>query len=61
MENLVNFKAESRVGVGSKIAKQIRREGKIPAIIYGEKKDPIPISIDLKDLLLNEIFLHEET
>ncbi len=51
MENLVNFKAESRVGVGSKIAKQIRREGKIPAIIYGDKKDPIPISIELKDVL----------
>ena len=51
MENLVNFKAESRVGVGSKIAKQIRREGKIPAIIYGDKKEPIPISIELKDVL----------
>ena len=50
MEELVNFKAESRDGVGKKVAKQIRREGKIPAIIYGDGKDPIPISIGLKDV-----------
>ncbi len=51
MQDLVNFKAESRNSVGKKIAKKIRREGKIPAIIYGDGKEPIPISINVKDVL----------
>jgi large subunit ribosomal protein L25 len=50
MENFVTIKAESRNEVGKKIAKKLRREGKIPAIIYGEKKDSIPISLDLSDI-----------
>ena len=51
MQDLVNFKAESRDSVGKKIAKKIRKEGKIPAIIYGDGKEPIPISINVKDVL----------
>jgi large subunit ribosomal protein L25 len=50
MENFMRIKAESREGVGKRVAKQLRRQGKIPAIIYGEKKESIPISIDLLDL-----------
>lgn len=50
MENVMRIKAESREGVGKRVAKQLRRQGKIPAIIYGEKKESIPISIDLLDL-----------
>jgi len=48
MKNIVEVKAQSRDNVGKQVAKRIRREGKIPAIIYGEKKDSIPISIDLE-------------
>ncbi len=47
MENIMEVKAQSRDNVGKQVAKRIRREGKIPAIIYGEDKDSIPISIDL--------------
>jgi large subunit ribosomal protein L25 len=50
MENFMRINAESREGVGKRVAKQLRRQGKIPAIIYGEKKESIPISIDLLDL-----------
>ena len=50
MENVMTIKAESREGVGKKVAKQLRRQGKIPAIIYGEKKESIPISIELADV-----------
>lgn len=50
MENVMKISAKSREGVGKQVAKQLRREGKIPAIIYGEKKDSIPISIELADV-----------
>jgi large subunit ribosomal protein L25 len=50
MENIMNINAKSREGIGKKLAKQLRREGKIPAIIYGERKDAIPISIELADI-----------
>ncbi len=50
MEGLVNFKAKSREGTGTRVAKKIRNEGRIPAIIYGDGKDPIPIAINLKDV-----------
>lgn len=57
MENVMTLKAESRNEVGKKIAKRLRREGRIPAIIYGEQKESIPISIaaaDLKTILKSE-------
>jgi large subunit ribosomal protein L25 len=50
MENIMRIKAESREGVGKRVAKQLRRHGKIPAIIYGERKEAIPISIELADV-----------
>ncbi len=50
MENIMEVKAESRNEVGKQIAKKLRHDGKIPAIIYGEKKDSIPISLSLKDI-----------
>jgi large subunit ribosomal protein L25 len=50
MENVVNLKAESRIGVGKKIARNLRKAGKIPAIIYGLDKESIPISLSLDDI-----------
>jgi len=50
MENIIAVNAESRNEVGKQVAKRIRKENKIPAIIYGEKKDSIPISINLDDI-----------
>lgn len=50
MENIMRINAESREGVGKRVAKQLRRQGKIPAIIYGERKESIPISIELDDV-----------
>ena len=50
MENITNIKAESRNEVGKQIARRLRKEGKIPAIIYGGKKESIPISILLNDV-----------
>ncbi|UCH93050.1 MAG: 50S ribosomal protein L25 [Candidatus Aminicenantes bacterium] len=46
----MSIKAESRQEVGKRIAKQLRKQGKIPAIIYGENKESIPISIAINDV-----------
>jgi len=57
MENLMTLKAESRQEVGKRIAKKLRKEGRIPAIIYGEHKETIPISLlksDVKAVLKSE-------
>jgi len=50
MENVVTLNAESRHEVGKKIAKKLRKQGRIPAIIYGEHKESIPISLSVSDL-----------
>jgi len=50
MEDLFRVKAESRKEVGKKFARRLRKEGKIPAIIYGEHKETIPISLLLNDV-----------
>ncbi|MCU0288859.1 MAG: 50S ribosomal protein L25 [Acidobacteria bacterium] len=50
MENVMTLKAESRNEVGKKIAKKLRRDGRIPAIIYGEKEESIPISLAVSDI-----------
>jgi large subunit ribosomal protein L25 len=57
MENLRVLKAESRSEVGKKFAKKLRKQGRIPAIIYGEHKESIPISLlksDIKTILKSE-------
>jgi large subunit ribosomal protein L25 len=50
MENLMMIKAESRKEVGKKIAKKLRNQGQIPAIIYGAKKESIPIALSQSDV-----------
>ena len=57
MENVMTVKADTRKEVGKKIAKKLRRDGKIPAIIYGGGKETIPISFlseDVKEILKSE-------
>lgn len=49
MERLV-VEAESRHRFGKEVNRKLRAEGLIPAIVYGEKKDPVPISVDPKDI-----------
>ncbi len=43
--------AKARSGVGKGAARALRREGWIPAVIYGDKKDPLPISISYKEAM----------
>ena len=45
------LKAKARSGVGKGAARALRREGWIPAVIYGDKKDPLPISISYNEAM----------
>ena len=42
----ITFKALKREKAGKGAARACRREGRIPAVIYGGKKDPVMISLD---------------
>jgi large subunit ribosomal protein L25 len=42
--------AELRDRAGKGVARATRRMGRVPAVIYGDKKEPVSISIDAKEL-----------
>ncbi len=42
---------EARAGTGKGAARQARRDGKVPGIVYGDGKDPQPIQIEFNSLL----------
>ena len=47
----MNITAEARTGEGVKGAlSKIRAEKKVPAVIYGGHKNPVSITVSLKDL-----------
>ena len=43
---VLEAKEKTKEETGKKFAKQIRNEGRVPAVIYGEKQTPISISLD---------------
>ncbi|WP_323779727.1 50S ribosomal protein L25/general stress protein Ctc [Thalassovita sp.] len=43
--------AETRTGTGKGAARQARREGKVPGIVFGGDTDPLPINIPFNALL----------
>ena len=51
MANLTAFAAEPRDRAGKGAARATRREGRVPAVIYGNKEDPVLISVDPIDLM----------
>ncbi|MCO4315813.1 50S ribosomal protein L25/general stress protein Ctc [Phyllobacterium sp. 21LDTY02-6] len=50
MSEAYELKAEARERVGKGSARDIRRNGKVPAVIYGDKQAPISITLDYKTL-----------
>jgi large subunit ribosomal protein L25 len=48
MEKIL-IKADTRTGTGKSVAKRLRKEGRIPAVLYGREVDPLAISVSLKD------------
>lgn len=56
MENTMASKiedlhAELRAGTGKGAARQARRQGLVPGIVYGDKQDPMPINMNYNTLL----------
>jgi len=51
MAEQIKLSATSRTEKGKGVAKRLRREGKLPAVVYGHKTDPIALTIDSKQLL----------
>ena len=47
---IMNLKASQREAVGNGPSRVLRRDGKIPAILYGPKTEPIKLAIDRLDL-----------
>jgi large subunit ribosomal protein L25 len=39
-----------RAGTGKKLAKRIRREGRVPGVVYGLKNEALPVSVDERTL-----------
>ena len=52
MNDIVQIKVNKRTVSGTGSSRAIRSDKKVPGIIYGEKKDPVLISIDEKILKL---------
>ncbi len=46
MAEISTISAEMRERAGKGAARATRRSGRVPAVIYGDKKDPVTISID---------------
>jgi large subunit ribosomal protein L25 len=50
MAETISFQAEARDGAGKGPARQLRRDGRVPAVIYGERKDQQMISLEARAL-----------
>jgi large subunit ribosomal protein L25 len=48
-EKTPTLKASVRDRVGSRYADRFRKQGKLPAVVYGHKLEPLPIAIDSKE------------
>lgn len=49
-QNSYELKAEARERVGKGSSRELRRNGLIPAVIYGDKQEPISIALSTKDV-----------
>jgi len=50
MSKIVNLKATARGQGGKGASRAVRREGRVPAVVYGDKKDPQMVSLAYNEL-----------
>lgn len=50
MSKVYTLKAEARERVGKGSSRQLRRNGLIPAVIYGDKQPPVAIALSYKEI-----------
>jgi large subunit ribosomal protein L25 len=51
MAQQIKLTATTRKETGKEVAKKLRREGMLPGVIYGQKTNPIPLTLELKPFL----------
>jgi large subunit ribosomal protein L25 len=51
MSEQLTLAAETRGQVGKGASRSLRREGRVPAVIYGNKQDPVSIHVEEKALM----------
>ncbi|HXF57437.1 MAG TPA: 50S ribosomal protein L25/general stress protein Ctc [Actinomycetota bacterium] len=44
------LKAETRTGTGKGLARKLRAQGKVPAVVYGHGAEPLHIAVDAREL-----------
>ena len=44
--------AQTREGAGKGVARALRREKKVPAVIYGNNQSPVTITLDEKEITM---------
>ena len=50
MPEILTLRAEPRERAGKGAARAIRRQGRVPAIVYGDQKEPVNISLEPREL-----------
>jgi large subunit ribosomal protein L25 len=50
MSDALTLPAEARERAGKGASRVLRREGRVPAVIYGGKEEPTPIHVEAKEL-----------
>ncbi len=50
MSEMLTFVAEDRSAAGKGAARSLRKSGRVPAVVYGEKKDQLMISLEARAL-----------
>lgn len=51
MSEALTLPAEARERAGKGASRVLRREGRVPAVIYGGKEEPTPIHVEAKELV----------
>ncbi|MHC4947590.1 MAG: 50S ribosomal protein L25 [Planctomycetota bacterium] len=51
MQDTPTLQAQRRDRTGTRYAQRLRQAGRLPAVIYGHKTDPVAVSVDAKELL----------
>jgi len=46
----VTLEVERREATGKEVAKKLRREGRVPAVVYGGHREPVAITVDRKSI-----------
>ena len=51
MSDALTLPAEARERAGKGVSRALRREGRVPAVIYGGKEEPVSIHVEAKELV----------